>query len=316
MLMLSPQRLKVLSAVAAHGSFSEAADELSYSQSAVSQAVAALEAQTGLSLLERSRKGVRPTAAGQDLIDHSVGILARLQAAEDSLAALAGLRGGRLRMASFATAGATLMPLAIATFRAAHPDVELHLAEGEPAETVPQLQNGEVDLALLFEFDGASERIEAELDRTFLLRDPMHLALPAGHPLASRRRIGLADLHDQSWVQTSAESACARHVVSSCLAAGFSPRVAFESDDYQTVQGLVAAGVGVALIPQLALRGVRSDVIVRRLDEGIAARTVVAATAERVPSPAAARMVGVLRDVTGRFDVTQPWDRTALPSAD
>ena len=151
--MLNVARLKVLKEVAYRGSLSSAAEALSYTQSAVSQQIAALEAETGMTLLERHPRGVSLTAAGQTLVGHAEGILARLDTAEAALSAIAGLRGGRLRMASFPTAGATLMPLAIANFRAAYPDVELTLAEGEPEEIVPRLRAGELDLALLFEFD-------------------------------------------------------------------------------------------------------------------------------------------------------------------
>src|ERR1035441_9913731 len=137
--MLNVARLKVLKEVAYRGSFSAAAEALSYTQSAVSQQIATLEAETGMALLERHPRGVSLTAAGQTLVGHAEGILARLDAAEAALAAIAGLRGGRLRMASFPTAGATLMPLAIATFRASYPEIELTLAEGEPQDIVERL---------------------------------------------------------------------------------------------------------------------------------------------------------------------------------
>src|ERR1700724_4223611 len=152
--MLNVARLRVLKEVAYRGSLSGAAEALSYSQSAVSQQIAALEAQTGMALLERHPRGVSLTAAGQTLVQHAEGILARLDAAEAALSAISGLRGGRLRMASFPTAGATLMPVAIATFRSSYPEVELTLAEGEPEEIVPRLRAGELDLALLFDFAG------------------------------------------------------------------------------------------------------------------------------------------------------------------
>lgn len=152
--MLNVNRLRVLKEVAYRGSISEAADALSYSQSAVSQQIAALEGEAGLTLLERHPRGVSLTAAGQTLVGHAEGILAELERAEAALAAIAGLRGGRLRMASFPTAGATLMPLAIARFRDVYPDIELTLAEGEPEDVAPRLRAGELDLALLFEFDG------------------------------------------------------------------------------------------------------------------------------------------------------------------
>src|SRR5207247_2054672 len=121
------------------------------------------------------------TAVGAALVAHADAILARLDAAETDLAAIVGGRGGRLRMASFPTAGSTLMPLAIATFAAAHPEVELSLAEGEPEEIAPRLRAGEFDLALLFEFREAGERHAAGLRRVDLLEDLLYVALPDGH---------------------------------------------------------------------------------------------------------------------------------------
>ena len=251
--MLNVQRLRVLREVAATGSFSRAAEALSYTQSAVSQAVASLEAETGATLIERDRRGVRPTAIGAVLLGHADGILGRLDAAEAELAAITGVRGGRLRIASFPTAGATLIPLAVARFRAAYPDVELSLAEGEPEEMAPRLRAGEFDLALLFEFPGVSEKLGTGLRRVELLEDPMDVALPEGHPLAGKPALRLEDLREESWVQTSAASPCARHVVRSCHAAAFDPVVSFESDDYDTVQGLVAATArGGAALPAAA----------------------------------------------------------------
>jgi DNA-binding transcriptional LysR family regulator len=292
--MLNVARLKVLREVAYRGSLSRAADALSYTQSAISQQIAALEAEAGMTLLERHPRGVSLTAAGQTLVGHAEGILARLDTAEAALLAIAGLRGGRLRMASFPTAGSTLMPVAIASFRAAHPDVELTLAEGEPEEIVPRLRAGELDLALLFEFAGETPLREG-MTRVELLQDPMYLALPRDHRLAGRARLRLADLREEAWVQTSRSSPCARHVVRSCHAAGFEPNVSFESDDYQTVQGLVAAGVGVALIPELALSVERDDVTIRALSPSPPVRQVIAATpggADLVP--AAPAMLGIL----------------------
>src|SRR5271155_5632115 len=171
--MLNLNRLRILIEVANRGSFSAAADALSYTQSAVSQQVAALEAETGVTLLERLPRGVRLTPAGEVLLKYAEGIIARLHAAEAEMAAIAGLRGGQLRMASFPTAGATLMPLAIAIFRAQHPEVELTLAEGEPEDIAPRLSARQVDLALPFEFEDISESLGPALSRTPLLEDPM-----------------------------------------------------------------------------------------------------------------------------------------------
>jgi DNA-binding transcriptional LysR family regulator len=299
--MLNVPRLRVLKEVAYRGSFSGAADALSYTQSAISQQIAALEGEAGMALLERHPRGVSLTAAGQTLVGHAEGILSRLDAADAALAAIAGLRGGRLRMASFPTAGATLMPLAIATFRASYPDVELTLSEGEPDQIAPRLRAGELDLALLFEFAGDTF-LQEDATRVELLEDPMHLALPREHRLAQEEQLRLEDLAEEPWVQTSRTSPCARHVVRSCHAAGFEPNVSFESDDYQTVQGLVAAGVGVALIPELALSVVREDIVIRGLSPSPPVRDVIAAApAGARLVPAATTMLGVLEQAAHRL---------------
>jgi DNA-binding transcriptional LysR family regulator len=294
--MLNITRLNVFREVVDRGSFSAAADALSYSQSAVSQAIATLEGEMGTALIERRRGGVRPTPAGAALAAHVGGILARMDTAESEVGAIARGRGGRLRTASFPTAGSTLMPRAIAAFRTSHPGVEVTLAEGEPEEIAPRLRAGEFDLVLLFEFEGVGERLGTGMRRFELLGDPLHLALPKDHPLAEREKVELGDLREEAWVQTSAASPCAKHVIRSCHAAGFEPTVSFESDDYQTVQGLVAAGVGVALIPELALSTIRDDIKVRPLHPTSPVRAVFAATPRAAAAtPAVATMIDVLR---------------------
>jgi DNA-binding transcriptional LysR family regulator len=205
-------------------------------------------------------------------------------------------------VASFPSAGSTLMPLAVAVFRRGHPDVTLTLAEGEPEEIGPRLRAGEFDLALLFQFPGVRERPGAGLRTVTLLEDPMHIALPASHRLASKRALRLSDLRDEDWVQTSASSPCARHVVRLCLGAGFEPNVTFESDDYETVQGLVGAGVGVALVPRLALTHLHPGILVRELAPRSPARKVVAATMSGPGiAPAARTMLQILSDVAQEY---------------
>src|SRR6476661_2169965 len=217
--MLHVGRLRVLTEVVGRGSFSAAAEALSYTQSAVSQAIARLEAETGTMLVVRDRQGIRPTAAGATLVEHAEAIFGQIDAAETDLAAVLGVRIGRLRMASFPSAGATLMPLAIATFREAHPDVSLTLAEGEPEEIAPRLRAGEFDLALLFEFPGVRERPGAGLRSVGLLEDPMHVALPAAHPLADKRALTLSDLRDEIVVRELAPRSPERKVVAATTAA-------------------------------------------------------------------------------------------------
>ncbi len=297
--MLNANRLNVFREVIERSSFSAAADALSYSQSAVSQSIAALEDEIGTPLIERSRGGARPTAAGAALAAHIGGILAGMETAEAELAAIAAGRGGRLRTASFPSAGATLMPQAIAGFRSSHPGVEVSLAEGEPEKIAPRLRAGELDFVLLYEFEGVGERLGAGMRRHELVDDPLHLALTASHRMARRKDLRLEDLREEAWIQTSASTPCARHVVRSCHAAGFEPRVSFESDDYQTVQGLVAAGVGVALIPRLALSTVRADIRIRALLPSSPVRKVFAATPRAAAvTPAVATMLDVLREIS------------------
>ncbi len=292
--MLSVPRLRVLREVAHRGSFSAAATSLSYTQSAVSQQIAALEAEAGMALVERHPRGVTLTAAGQTLVAHAESILAGLDAAEGALAEIAGLRGGRLRIGAFPTASSTLLPPAIAMFRSAYPEVELTLTEGEPEQLAPLMSAGELDLGVLFEFAGEDPPLPG-MARSQLLEDAMLLALPREHRLAARRRVRLEDLRGERWVQTSLGGTCARHVVRSCHAAGFEPQVAFESDDYQTVQGLVATGVGVAVIPALALTVVREDIVIRELSPAPAPRQVLAAVPETARLvPAAPAMLGML----------------------
>ena len=192
------------------------------------------------------------------------------------------------------------MPQAIAAFRASHPGVEVTLAEGEPEEIAPRLRAGEFDLVLLFEFEGVGERLEARDAPLRAARRPARTwPCPPTTRWPGASELRLEDLREESWVQTSAASPCARHVVRSCHAAGFEPRVSFESDDYQTVQGLVAAGVGVALIPQLAL----STRPRRHRDPRAAARAARCARSSPRPraappvTPAVATMLDVLREV-------------------
>jgi molybdate transport repressor ModE-like protein len=304
--MLDVKRLKVLKEVASQGSFSAAADHLGYTQSAVSQQIAALERETGTTLVERGARGIRLTEAGQALVSHVDGILARLTAAEDELEAIAGLRGGRLRLGSFPTAGATLVPLAIKTFSRRHPGVELSLREAEPEDSIPMLKAGELDLALTFEYpllprslyDVANEDIE----RIHLLDDPMYVALPPEHPLARKRKLRLADLSDEAWVQGDCTGLCGAMQMKACEDTGFVPRVAYETDDYNVVQGLVAAGVAVSMIAELALTNLRDDIVIRSLGAEAPARKVYAATlACQYQSPAAAAMLDILREAADEY---------------
>jgi len=276
--MLDVRRMRVLREVALRGSFSAAAESLSFTQSAVSQQIAALEREAGTTLVERSVRGIRLTDAGRALVRHTEAILGRLAEAEAELEAIAGLRGGRLRMASFESAGATLMPLAIATFRERHPAVELSLSLAEPMDALPKLKSGELEIALA-----------------------------PDHPLASKRNLRLADLAGDAWIEGTPNCACSAMLRRACERAGFSPRIAFESDDYAAIQGFVAAGVGVALIAELALTTVRDDIVIRSLGRETPIRRIhAAALAGGYRSPATTAMLEILTDVAGSYRTRRP----------
>jgi len=303
--MLDVKRMRILKEVADRGSFSAAAEALSYTQSAVSQQIAALEREAGAQLVTRGSRGIRLTEAGEALVRHADAILTRLADAEAELAAIAGLRGGRLRLAAFPTVGATLMPLAIAHFRSRHPEIELTVRQLEPEDSLPLLKCGELDIALTIE---PSTHGEADgLDCTQLLDDPMFAALPLDHPLANKARVRLKDLKDEAWIGTTDACSCGTLVRNHCIRMGFEPRITFESDDYLAVQGLVAAGVGVALIPTLALTTVRDDIVIRDLGTEAPVRQIAAATlpgAQR--SPAARAMLDVLSEVATQYAKPAP----------
>jgi DNA-binding transcriptional LysR family regulator len=304
--MLDVKRMRVLREVAARGSFSAAAASLAYTQSAVSQQIAALEREAGTVLVERMARGVRLTEAGRALVEHADVILARLDDAEAELEAIAGLRGGRVRMVSFPTAGATIVPRAIALFRERHPGVEVTLEPREPHEGLDCLKAGQCDVAVTLEA-GFEPITDPAIERLHLLDDPMYVCLPAGHPVAGRAKVRLADLAEESWIiGTTGRCPDAAILLRSAQAAGFEPRLAFQSDDYVAIQGFVAAGVGVSLIPDLALVAVRDDVVIRRLADRVPVRRILAATlAGGYRSPAVEAMLALLGEVGASCEATR-----------
>src|SRR5919204_3881490 len=183
--MLDVRRMRVLREVAHRGSFSAAAEALSFTQSAVSQHVAALEREVETRLVERGPRGVRLTDAGEALVSHADAIMARIEDAEEELAAIAGLREGRLRLASFQSAGATLVPQAVAAFRERHPGVELAMIEAEPEDATERLHAGDIDLALLYDYEPVRSLPDGELELIHLLEDPYDVILPKDHRLAA-----------------------------------------------------------------------------------------------------------------------------------
>jgi DNA-binding transcriptional LysR family regulator len=301
--MLDLKRLRVLAEVARRGSFSGAAEALYLSQSAVSQQVATLEKEVGMPLLERTRQGPKLNDAGRMLVGHAEAALARLEEAEHELKAIAGLEGGELRLASFPSASATLLTEALAEFGARHPSVRLSVTEAEPEQSVPKLRAAEVDLAIVFDYPMLpSEPEERDTDRVPVLTESMYLALPRDHALADAEFVRLADLAEEAWLCGVCPSSCGDVVKQACREAGFDPRIAFESDEYQVLQAYVAAGLGFTLLPDLALPALRGDLVVRPTVPEAPKRQVWAAMrAEGARSQATEAMVEILREVGERF---------------
>lgn len=298
--MLDVKRLRILGEVAKLGSFSAAADSLYLSQSAVSQQVATLEREVGMTLLERTREGTKLTDAGTVLVEHAEAAIARLDEAERELAAIAGLEGGEVRIASFPSASATILTRAVSEFVTSHPKVKLTVADAEPEDSLPRLRGGDLDLAVTFDHPQFPEPTERDIEHTLLLTEAMHVALPIDHPLADRSRVNMADLADEDWLSGGSPSSCAMILHHACRDAGFEPRIGFESDDYHVLQGFIAAGLGVTLLPDLALPTLRNDIVVRPADPPSPMRRVWAAT-RTTRSAATAAMLECLVAAGERF---------------
>jgi DNA-binding transcriptional LysR family regulator len=299
--MIDLNRLRVLREVGRQGSFSAAAAALTYTQPAISRQIATLEQEIGATLVERNARGVRLTDAGAALVVHVDAILARLADAEAEVRAIGELRGGRLRISAFPTVAATIAPLAIAAFRRSYPDVTLTLTMAEPAEAIPKLVCGELDIAL--SVDGPDDTLTNGVERLWLFDDPMYIAVPATHPLATRRRIRLSDFRDEEWMLGTTDTCPdGRLFAKACRAAGFEPKLTFENDDYAAIAGFVAAGVAIAMIPDLAATSVRGDIVLRSLGPGGPVRQIVAATRENsYHSPATKAMLNTLLDASATW---------------
>ncbi|TDD37466.1 LysR family transcriptional regulator [Nonomuraea terrae] len=241
--MLDVTRLRVLLTVAQKGSLTEAAKVLHYSQPSISHHLARLEAETGAKLIQRAGRGIRLTEAGRLLAERAADIIGRLDAASEELAAHVGLRSGRVRLTAFPSALGTFVPGAARLLAAEHPGLRLELTETEPPEALRLLRAGRADVAVIFRYDDTAPE-DGGIHMVHLLDDPSYLVsrAPAGE---------LADNADASWIAGC--DRCRSHLLDMCEKAGFAPRITFTSDDIVAVQALVAGGLGLTLLPGLAL---------------------------------------------------------------
>ena len=302
--MLDLQRLETFRQVATRRSFSAAALELSYTQSSVSEAVATLERELGVTLLDRSSRPVRLTPSGEVVLAHAEALLVEAAAIETELAGLTRGDVGRLRLAGFYTAWSTFLPTAIADFAGAHPRVDLELEQLDPPAALRQLRAGELDLAVIYRFERTDPAAdpEARLSSTYLGHDPYALALNATSALARKGRLRVADLAEASWCCAPLGSPATVIVQQFCREhGGFEARLEYPTDDVAMAQPLIAAGLAVALLPSLNLALPHPGVTVRRLPHAPPGRDVWCVHPAHQRSPAATAMISALVRATTRL---------------
>jgi DNA-binding transcriptional LysR family regulator len=258
--VLDLRRLRIFAAVAEGGSFTAAASVLYLSQPAVSQQMAILEREAGVQLLDRGPRGIRLTQAGEFLAKRTAALLAEMSEVEDELSRF-GVGHQEVHLGAFPTAGADLVPLAIRAFRQRHPDVRIVLTPAHANDVIAQLHSSRIAVGLVWDYDFAPQVTDSALDRVELLADPLCVVLPADHPVAGEREVALRDFAEEPWIVRMHRPPYAQAFEQMCRITGFEPQVAFRTDNYQAIQGLVAAGIGLGLVPRLSLAPKRGDVV-------------------------------------------------------
>ena len=290
---LDAQTLRIVGAIAEHGSITAAADALGLSQPAVSQHLRRAEQRLGLALAERIGRSVRLTEAGEVLARHARTITNAFDAAAGELAELSGLRAGRVRLAGFPTASSTVVPKLVKQLAATHPGLSVSYLEAEPPEAVEAVRSGAVDVAITFSYPG--DRVDPHqesaqgLSVDSLWQDEMLVALPASHPAAAHDRVPIDELSSETWVAGCPR--CRGHLLQVTESAGFTPTIAYETDNFSAVLGMADAGIGIALVPTLALASTRvpEGIVLRSTARGDSRTIHVVTTdgASRVPAVAA-----------------------------
>jgi molybdate transport repressor ModE-like protein len=296
--MIDARRLQVLTEVARQGSFNRAAAHLRLTPSAVSQQISALEKAIGTAVVQRSTRGVELTDAGRILVETAEAITAELDCAQREIAKLAVAQTERLTVTTFTSGGQRLLPPALTRFSAEHPEVELTVFESEPDDAIPLVRSGAADLALSYHFDGPPPVRPGDhsgLTWSPLMEDPMWVVLPAGHHLVGRTSVTVAELAGERWVHGCLEVA---DVIEHYAAmAGFEIRVACRCTDYTFAQLLVRTGLGISVIPEIALTADHAGLSAARLAPPGPCRYVGVATARRRrPNPLVDDLMRILRE--------------------
>lgn len=297
------RRLRAFHAVAESGSFSAAANKLGYAQSVVSHHVAALEREFGLTLVNRGTRPVSVTDAGVRLLRHAAAVLGHVTAAEDELRAVAGVQSGTLRLGAFLSACNSFVPAALARFDAAHPDVEVQVEQLEEPEALRRLRSGDLDVAVVWRLwqptEPGGQRPAEGFEQTHLADDPYRVVLPATHPLRRRRELRLAELAGERFNVPPAQGSTLpyrRMLERLCAGAGFEPDIAYVVQDVTVARAFVAAGLSVALMPELTIPEPRADVVVTPVRDVNPSRSLYATWLRDRRVPAVAHMVRYLAD--------------------
>lgn len=272
--MLNVTRLRMLREVAARGTIAAAAEALYMTPSAISQQMAVLEREAGVELLERSGRGVRLTDAGKRLVENTESILAAMERAEADLAAASAGLVGRVRVSAFPTAARSLLVPTIVELRHRHPNLHLSMIDLEPEESLPALKAGELDVVVTYEWDVLPRLEDAGIEREKLFSEPVYLALPADHRLAGRGAVSVGELADEEWIVGRDSTSMLDLVVTATRQAGYAPHTDFHSMDFQVILAAVGSGLGVALVPPLALYGPYPDIRLARLSDLHLQRTI------------------------------------------
>ncbi|MEV0318368.1 LysR family transcriptional regulator [Streptomyces sp. NPDC050658] len=276
--MIEARRLHILRAVADHRTVTAAAAALYLTPSAVSQQLTALEQETGHRLVERGARGVSLTPAGEILLAHTNAVLAQLERAEAELAAYSSGAAGTVTVASFATGIGLVVGPALARLATSAPGIRVRVQDAEGDASLPMVLDRQVDVAVAVEYRGAPGADDPRLTRVPLYAEPFDAVLPVTHRLADAERVPLAELAKDAWIGPFAGNPCHDVVILACEAAGFQPLLEHWSDDFRAVVALASAGVGVALVPRSALRGMDlSGVVIRPVDGVAPTRRVFAA---------------------------------------
>lgn len=299
--VLDVKRLQVLLAIVEEGSVTGAASALGYTPSAVSQQLLRLEREAGQPLLDRHARGMTPTDAGLVLATHARKVLRQLSAAEADLQDIAGVRRGSVTLGTFPTVGSSFLPLAVRRYRELYPNITLTISSGREDHLVRMLEEGKVAMSLLWDY--AWDRVvNSELILDELFTDPTVLLVGSTHRLARRKTVDIADLAHEPWIIRAGGHPVVEVLERSAVAAGFSPTIAFQANDYQEAQAMVSVGLGIALAPRTATVNQHPDVRVVSLGASAPSRRVlVAHRAGRVRSAAELALHDVLLETASVY---------------